>query len=463
MINDFISREDLPLFTSGSRFSLGLVFLREGMKDDLATFDLFVRGFPPSRNFLVFGGLEHVVNYLQNLELSNEQLNWLAQQFHFSPEEMEYFRNFKFTGDVWAMPEGTIFFPNEPIIRITAPLIEAQIIEMFLINAIYLQTALASKIARFVVAANGKSTALGFNRSYGTDAAMKATRWSKVFGAKTSLAIYDYKNTDNPPFAVGTFHYLIMAFDSELEAFRKYLAFTKGAGYVLVDTYNSIQGIKNFIKAAKELESEGIKATGIQLDSGDLYELSMQARKMLNEAELTQAKIFAMSNLDEWKVADLEKRGAPIDVYAGVTGLLTPSDAPTLELVYKLSEVKKGEVVLPKMKTSTQKISLPGRKQVYRILKDGKYSGDIITTEQEDVVGEKLLTQVMRQGEVVYSFPTLEEIGKYFYMQKGKFDSKIFDVNSKFDYSVTVSDELRRLAEKTKEEINRVHHYDVDF
>jgi nicotinate phosphoribosyltransferase len=462
MVNDFIAQDDLPLFTSGSRFSLASVFLREGMQDMRATFDLFVREMPPSRNYFMFAGLEHVIAYLQNLRFKKDQLAWLEEHFRFSKKEIDYFRNFHFSGDLWAMPEGTLFFPNEPIVRITAPIIEAQIVEMFLINTVYLQTALASKLARFILAANGKEPALGFNRSYGMDAAMKATRWSKIFGAKTSLAVYDYKSGGSPPFSVGTFHYLMMAFGSELESFRKYLQHTQGKGYVLIDTYDSIGGLTNYIKAAKEIEAQGMQVAGIQLDSGDLYSLSCTARKMLNDAGLPHAKIFAMSNLDEWKVADLERRGAPIDVYGGLTQLLTPVDAPTMELVYKLSEVQHQGFVQPKMKTATQKVSLPGRKQVFRHEKAGRYIGDTLCLEEEKLDGAPLLQPIMRQGELVTSLPTLSQIHDHFFTEKTKFDPAMFSVDKSYNYPVAISDKLQQLAKETRKNITKAHHYDIE-
>lgn len=457
MSNDYITEADLPLFTSGSRFSLAGVFLQEGMEDMQATFDLFVREFPTVRNYVVAAGVEHIVDYLQHLKLSEAQLAWLEKHFKFSNKTIKYFQNYRFTGDLWAMPEGSLCFPQEPIIRITAPIIEAQIVEMFLINTVYLQTALASKIARFVIAANGKDVALGFNRSYGTDAAMKATRWTKIFGAKTSLAAYDFKCGDNPPFAVGTFHYLMMAFDSELDSFKKYLQYTQGKGYVLIDTYDSIRGIANYIKAAKEIESKGLRATGIQLDSGDLFELSLTARKMLDKAGLPNAKIFAMSNLDEHKVASLEAKHAPIDVYAGVTELLTPSDAPTLELVYKLSEVRHNDKISPKMKTASKKVSFPGRKQVFRHESDGRYVGDTICLESENLKGKPLLQQIIEKGELVTTLPSLKQIHDHFFAEKNKFDPAVFSVDKKFEYPVAISKKLQSLAKETRSEIEKAY------
>ena len=454
MTNDLLTKEDLSLFTSGTRLTLGSIYFQEGFKDTLANFDLLVREMPKTRNYLVFGGLEHIARYLQNLKFNNEQLKWLKAQFNFSPDEMGYFKNFRFSGDMWAMPEGSLFFPNEPIIRISAPIIEAQIIEMFLINAVYLQTALASKLARFVCAANGKNVVLGFNRSYGIDAAMKATRWSKIFGAQTSLAAYNFK-CDDDIHAIGIFHYFVMAFNSELEAFRKYIKYSRGKGYVLVDTYDTLRGIKNFIKAAREIEKEGVKATGIQLDSGDLYELSAAARKMLNEAGLSHAKIFAMSNLDEWKVAALEKKRAPIDVYAGVTELLTPADAPTLEVVYKLSALKDKNQWMPKMKLSSKKISLPGRKQVFRIEKHGQYIGDVIGLENEKIRGKKLLVPYIKNGKLVRKLPSLEEIHKYYEREKKKFKRELFAIDKKVKYPVEISAELNKMTAQTKKQIQK--------
>lgn len=457
MIQDFVAKEDLPFFTSGSRFSLASVFLAEGMEQTVATFDLLVRELPPTRNYLVFSGLEHAAEYLLNLKLSDKQLKWLERSFHFDSRAMEYFRSFRFTGDLWAMPEGTPFFPNEPIIRVTAPIVEAQLVEMFLINAVYLQTILASKMSRFVQAANGKKVGVGFNRSYGTDAAMKSARINEMLGVANSLALYHYKH-ESTPFSTGTFHYLIMAFENELDAFRAYLKHMKGQGYVLIDTYGSTSGIKNFIRAAKEVERDGIKAVGIQLDSGDIYKLSVTARKMLDASDLRYVKIFAMGNLDEWKVAKLEAMGAPIDVYAGVTELLTPTDAPTIELVYKLSELQKDGKKLPKMKTSTRKMSLPGRKQVFRVEKSGHYVRDVIALEDERLSGKPLLIPVIKRGTQVYRFPALEKIRGHYQTEMKKVDPQLLSVSKRVNYPVSLSTGLRDLLRKTQKQIASIHH-----
>lgn len=362
MTNDFLTEEDISLFTSGSRFQISTVFLKEKMEKDVATFDLFVRELPKERNYLVFAGLERAVNYLLNLKINKKQLTWLKKT-GISKEGLKYFKKFRFTGDAYAMPEGSIIFPNEPLVRITAPIIEAQFVEWCLINFIFLETILASKFSRFIEAARGKEVVFGYNRSYGPDTAMRAVRLDQIFGISTSLMTYFYKHNLPPSFNAGSFHYLIMSFDQELASFRSYLKHLHGRGYLLVDTYNSENGVSNFIIAAKEFEkATGLKATGIQLDSGNLLSLSKMARVMMDKGGLKHAKIFAMGNLNEKKVAALEKAGAPIDVYAGTTEMMTPIDAPTIELVYKLAELERSGKIFSQNEIVFRKKILSGQK-----------------------------------------------------------------------------------------------------
>lgn len=321
-----------------------------------------------------------------------------------------------------------------------------------------------SKFSRFVEAANGKEVVFGYNRAYGPDTAMRAVRLCQIFNIPTSLMTYFYKHNLWPSFNAGSFHYLIMSFYKELESFRSYFKHLNGRGYLLVDTYDSENGIANFIKAAREFESQsGRKVTGIQLDSGDLLTLSKKARAMMDKAGLKRAKIFAMGNLNEKKVAVLEKAGAPIDVYAGTTEMMTPVDAPTIELVYKLAEIERNGKVLPKIKLSLEKKSYPGRKQVFRLIKNGRYTKDIIGLEQEKISGRKLLEPMIKNGKLVAKMPTLKQIGDFYRTEKKKFDPAMFSVNKKFNYPVIISGELQKLAKQTKEEIGRAHHYDADI
>jgi len=457
-VNDnLLTQEDFNLFTTGTRFVVGSVLWKSGMRDDVATFDLYVRELPPNRNYLIFAGLPSVINFLKNLRFTPKQIAWLHKSYNFEPDFLKYLRKFRFTGDIFAMKEGTIFFPNEPIIRVKANIIEATIIEMFLINSIYFPTIFASKLSRFLTAAGSKRGAVAYNRSYGPETALQSERVKEMLGTMGGLALYSYRS-GVPTFSTGTYHYLFTSFDSEIEAMRAYLLHTKGKGYVLIDTYESIRGIKNFIKVAKELEKINIKSTGIQIDSGDLYGLSVKARKMLDAAGLSYVKIFVMGNLDEWRVSDLEKNNPPIDVYSAGTELLTPTDAPTLELVYKLSEIERKGKIYPKMKLSSEKKSFPGRKQVYRIKKNGLYVKDIIGLEGEKLGGEKLLIPMIKNGKSVYKLPALKEIGDFYKKEKQKFDKKLFAVDKKVDYKIEISKKLSGLAEKTKKEIEKIHH-----
>jgi len=362
------------------------------------------------------------------------------------------------------MKEGSIVFPNEPLIRVTAPILEAQFVEWCIINFIFLETILASKFSRFVEAADGKEVVFGYNRSYGPDTAMRAVRLCQIFNIPTSLMTYFYKHNLPPSFNAGSFHYLIMSFDKELDSFRSYLKHLNGRGYLLVDTYNSENGIRNFIKAALEFEKETkLKVTGIQLDSGDLLGLSKMARAMMDQAGLKHAKIFAMGNLNEKKVAVLERAGAPIDVYAGTTEMMTPIDAPTIELVYKLAEIERNGKVFPKMKLSLEKKSFPGKKQVFRVEKNGKYFKDVIGLENEKLPGEKMLKPVIKKGRLVSKMPTLKQIGDFYRTEKIKFNPAMLDVDKKFNYPVEVSAKLEKLTKQTRVKIERAHHHDSDL
>ena len=462
MINDFVKKEDLIMFTSGARFTMGGVYLKEGKKDLMATFDLLIRELPENRNYFVFAGLEHIADYLLNLKFTKEQLQYLKKTFQFDSEILNYYQKFRFTGDLYALPEGTISFPNEPLIRITAPIIEAQLIEQYVVNTIMLQTMLASKLARVMSILNKKQKQFGltFVRSHGIDAAMKAVRVSKIVGAQlVGLPLASMKYKIYKPEGGATCHHLFSAFPDELSAFRAYTKHFGPRGLLLVDTYDTVQGIKNFITVAKEMEEKGVKLRALFLDSGDLYKLSVLARKMLDQAGLNYIQIMACSNMEEYKIKELEEKGAPIDIYAAGTEVSTVSDAPKLEVVYKLSEIQEGKKKIPKMKLSTKKVSLPGRKQVFRVTQRGKYQYDIIGLENEKINNsQKLLRPVIKNGKLVKKSPKMEEVHKHYIKETKKFNPRLFDINRKFNYPVKISPRLKSLMKKTEKEIKKVHH-----
>jgi len=452
MINDFISREDLSLFTSGGRLTMGAVLLKEGKNNSVGTFDLFIRDLPDCRNYFVFAGLEHIVDFLINFHFTTEQLQYLESTYEFDQEIMNYYKNFKFTGHVHAMSEGTICFPNEPIIRVTAPIIEGMIIEQFMINTVMLQTMQASKMSRIMSVVGDKKFGITFSRTHGLDAAMKAVRTGKIVGVQLAalpLAAMKYKSY-KPEGGVLS-HYFIMSFPDELSAFRAYAKHFGSRGLFLIDTYNDLQGIKNFIAVAKESEKQGTRLRGLTIDSGDLYKLSVKARRMLDAAGLNYAQILVMSDLNEYKIKKLQDAKAPIDIYGAATEVLNVTDAPKLEVVYKLSNLHEHGKDWPKMKLATKKISLPGKKQVFRVKKDNKNLYDIIGLETEKITGgQKLLNLVIKNGRLIKPLPGVEAIHDDYKKNIKNFSQNILDINKKYNYGVRISTGLNKLIKETK-------------
>lgn len=459
MLNDFINKEDLSLFTSGGRLAMGAVLFKENKKDLIGTFDLFIRELPKCRNYFVFAGLEHVVDFLINFRFTEEQIEYLKIAYEFDDEVLNYYRNFRFTGDVFSMSEGEICFPNEPLIRVTAPLVEGMIIEQFMLNAIMLQTMQASKMARVMSVVGDKKFGITFARTHGIDAAMKAVRTGKIVGVQlVALPLASMKYKSYKPEGGVLSHYFIMSFPDEISAFRAYAKHYGSRGLFLIDTYNDEQGIKNFITVAKENEERGIKLRGIVVDSGDLCALSVKARKMLDDAGLDYVQILVMSDLDEYKIKKLQDLKAPINIYGAATEVLNVTDAPKLEVVYKLSEIQEGKKIIPKMKLSTKKVSLPGKKQVFRIKNQEKYTNDIIGLEKEKIDNSKeLLHHVIKNGELIKPLPKIEDINGYYNSVIEHFPQEIFDIEKEYNYEVKISNGLSELLEKTKEDIIKSH------
>ena len=304
-----------------------------------ASFDLFVRRLPEKRSYLLFCGLADVVRYLSDLRFSKEDILFLKSLHVFSEDFLRYLQRFKFNGDVWAMQEGEIFFAGEPVVRITAPLIQAQIVESFLLNTINLSTMIATKASRVVGVAQGKGLYdFSLRRTHGLDAANKVARSSFVAGFKVTSNVLAAKLYGIP--AVGTMaHSFVMSFNSELQSFRAFANTFPKKTILLVDTYDSIKGIDNAIRVAKELKNNGYNLKGIRLDSGNMISLSRIARRMLDKAGLHYVKIFASGNLDEYKIASILKSNAPVNDFGVGTHMGTSCDAPYLDVSYKISEV----------------------------------------------------------------------------------------------------------------------------
>jgi nicotinate phosphoribosyltransferase len=376
-------------------------------RNDRASFELFTRKLPPGRSYLIVAGLEQALDYLRGLSFSTaeiEYLRGLPAFGHVSPEFFDYLSDFRFTGDVWAMPEGTAAFAGEPLLRVTAPLIEAQMVETYLLSTINFQTLIATKAARIVEAAQGRGIVeFGARRAHGFGAAVYAARAAFVGGCVGTSNVETGKLFGVPVYGTAA-HSFTMAFDRESDAFRAYFNVFPESSTLLLDTYDTIG-------AARLATEFGQRLRGVRLDSGDLLELSKQVRAILDEAGMRRTKIFASGDLNEFKIAELIAAGAPIDLFGVGTDLSTSRDAPALGGVYKLVEIDFGGRVSPKMKLSRDKATYPYRKQVWRaVAGDGSFAGDVIARADETgLPGAPLLSLVMRDGRVVPPLPGLRE------------------------------------------------------
>jgi nicotinate phosphoribosyltransferase len=366
--------------------------------DEPATFDLFARDLPPGRGYLVSCGLDTALDYLDRLRFDEDTLAYLRSLEMFDESFLARLGSLRFTGDVWAMLEGELVFPNEPIVRVTAPLVEAQIVETFLLNCLGYQTMIATKAARVATACGGRRFVdFSPRRDHGTDAAVKTARASYVGGASgTSLVLAGqaYGLALSGTMA----HSYVMRFDSEADAFLTYARDFPGHSIFLIDTYDTIKGAHTVVEVAGKLEPE-LLPRAVRLDSGDLATLAPAVRRVLDDGGLTEVQILASGDLDEYRIAALLASGAPIDSFGVGTQLGTSGDASHVGVVYKLVEDASG----PKVKLSTDKVTLPGRKQVFRRTDDdGMLHSDVLALQDETVSDARaLLTPVMRSGERV--------------------------------------------------------------
>jgi nicotinate phosphoribosyltransferase len=394
--DDHFRPETSALYTDLYQLTMLQAYWREGM-DEPAVFDLFVRRLR-DRNYLLACGLEQALQYLETLSFSEEALHYLAEQPQFDDAFLAWLADLEFTGDVYAVPEGTPVFPDEPILEVVAPIGEAQLVETFLLNQITFQTTIASKAARVVQAARGDGADrlvadFGMRRMHGTDAAMKAARAAYVAGVDATSNVAAGEAYGIP--VTGTMaHSYVEAHDTELEAFRAFSELYPET-ILLVDTYDTLDGVRKVIDLARE-RGDDFQVRGVRLDSGDLAALATEARALLDEAGLDDVQIFASSGLDEHKIRALLDANAPIDGFGVGTKMGTSADQPALDSAYKLC----GYAGEPRMKLSSEKSNLPGRKQVVRQYEDGTAVRDVIATETDDRhAGAPLLERVMADGE----------------------------------------------------------------
>jgi nicotinate phosphoribosyltransferase len=418
-----------------------------------ATFELFVRSLPPKRNFLIAAGLEQALEFLETLRFSPEDIAYLRRHPAFariSSNFFEYLAAFQFSGDVWAMPEGTVCFPGEPLLRITAPIAEAQIVETALLATVSFQTMIASKAARIAKAAAGRPIVeFGTRRAHGIESGVLAARAAYIGGCKGTSNVRAGQLFEIPTYGTQANSW-IMSFDSEEKAFARFMDIFPHHSVLLLDTYD--------VRAALEkIIAIGRKPRGVRLDSGELTADSVWVRQKLDEAGWGDVEIFISGDLDEERISSLLDAGARVDTFGVGTSLSTSSDAPTLSVLYKLVEVERGGEVREAAKFSAAKVTYPGRKQVYReIDSQGDYVGDVIALEEEHTPGEPLLVPVLRAGKRVSHAVSLAEMQKRCQSQIERLPTPLRGLApSGRAYPVRHSARLEALLEQVRERITR--------
>jgi nicotinate phosphoribosyltransferase len=432
------------LLTDLYELTMAQAYLAQDMTGE-AVFEFFVRKLPSRRNFFMAAGLEQVLTYLEAFHFAEHDLGWLEQTGSFTPSTLAALRTMRFSGDVHAMPEGTVFFPHEPILRITAPLPQAQLVETRVMNLLNFQTMVASKSCRSVLAAEGRPLIdFGLRRSHGAEAGLLAARASYLAGfAGTSNVLAGAR------FAIPTYgtmaHSFVQAHHDETEAFLHIAQAQPRNVVLLIDTYDTEAAAEKVVALAPRLKNQGISIHGVRLDSGDLADHAQKVRQILDRGGLADTTILASGNLDEDRVEALVKSGAPIDRYAVGTAMTTSADAPYLDCAYKLQEY----AGRPCRKRSEGKATWPGRKQVYRLSgRDGRLEGDTITVEGDSQPGLPLLRQVMQSGRRLAPSPSIQEIRNHAGLALAELPDTLRRLDQAAPYEVRIAEALEQLAQR---------------
>jgi nicotinate phosphoribosyltransferase len=446
-----LSAAETSLLIDQYEITMARSFHRLGMNQP-SVFELFVRKLPPNRDWLVVCGIGPTLRLISEMRFGPREREYLAG-IGCGGEFIDYLEALRFSGDVEAMPEGTIAFPNEPLVRVTAPRIEAQLIETLLLNQINFQTMIATKAARVVLAANNQGdSVVDFSprRDHGVDAAMKAARATAIAGLGGTSNVAAAMRYGLLP--VGTMaHSYVLSFESEEEAFECFLRENPDNAVLLVDTYDTIEGVRRAIAAS---ERTGISLNGIRLDSGDLPALAREARRLLDDAGQQEARIVASGDLEEHKIAEMCRDGVPIDIWGVGTELGTSRDSPVVNGVYKIVADLRGEAWRGVAKRSAAKQTLPGAKQVYRRFEDGTMVEDIVATADEELEGEPLLVPAMRRGEIVLA-ETLEEMRDRTARSLAALPVELRSRGPKPRYPVRHSEKLQELAAAGEEALQQ--------
>jgi nicotinate phosphoribosyltransferase len=408
-----------------------------------AVFEFFMRKLPARRGFLLAAGLEQALDFLESVRFSDDEIAWLASTGRFRQNLIDYLKGFRFTGDVHAMPEGTVFFPDEPILRITAPLPVAQLVETRLINILHFHVLIAAKAARFVLAAPGKLLVdFGLRRAHGAEAGVMAARASYIAGFAGTATVLAEKLFAIPSFGTMA-HSYIEAHDDERAAFENFARARPDSVTLLIDTYDTEAGARKVVALAPRLTELGIKIRAVRIDSGDLVALARSVRRILNDGGLADVAIFASGGIDEDAITAMISSGAPIDGFGIGTSMTTSADLPALDCAYKLQEY----AGVPRRKRSAGKATWPGRKQVWRQYgADGRMTGDILGVEDETQPGEPLVQEVMRNGRRVEAKPELAAIRARAARELERLPEPLRRLEPGATYPVKVTDALTSLA-----------------
>ena len=471
MINK-IYKTSLSLLTDLYQVTMAYGYWKKGIHDKKASFNVFFRKSPFNSGYAVCCGLEYIIDYLNSYKFSNSDIDYLSSLKSdsgsklFEKKFLDFLREFKFTCDVDAIEEGRIIFPNEPILRVSGPIYQCQLIESALINIFNFQTLISTKASRMFYASNGEPILeFGLRRAQGIDGSLSASRASYIGGCSKTSNVLAGK-IFNIPVSGTHSHSWVLAFDSEISAFQNYAQVMPDNCVLLVDTYETMKGVKNAIIVAKELEKRNKKLFGIRIDSGDLAYLSKKARKLLDKENLEYVKIIASNDLDEFILESLKHQKAKISVWGIGTKLITAFDNPSLGAVYKLSALKNDRGKWEKkLKLSEQKIKInnPGVHQVRRFIKDGMFNGDMIYDINSSVIKEKmidpndstkfkkfkeesdyeeLLKKIFKKGNLVYKSPKIDQIKKRLHIDLERLDNSHKRLDNPHVYPVGLEESL---------------------
>lgn len=440
----WVTPENEALLVDLYELTMAEAYVAEGMLGD-SVFTLYFRTMPPNRNFALACGLADVLRYLEQLHFDEEALDQLRKLRRFSDRFLDWLGALRFTGDVYAVPEGTPVFPGEPMLEVCAPLPQAQLVETMVMNQMHVQTVFASKAVRLVMAAEGKPVIdFGLRRTHGADAGVKGARASYIAGIAATSNVLASTMYGIP--ASGTMaHSYVQAHESELEAFRSFVRHVPEAT-LLVDTYDTLRGVDHVIELARELGPE-FRVQSIRLDSGDLAALAVAARHKLDAAGLSHVGIVASGGLDESRIAAIREQGAPIDAFGVGSELAVSADSPLLDIVYKMAEYRG----TGRLKTSPGKATLPGRKQIFRRERDGQAMGDVIARWHETLDGRPLLRQVMKGGQrLPNGMESLDTIRERTAAELGRLPDRLRAQAQVQPYPVSVSDDLAAFAREVR-------------